>query len=339
MKFITHLLISTILLFLFQCKSSNEVSTDQPKSHYKKIASQSGIDTWISDNLDLVVKIQATVFYRTYRFDPTETFTKDSLHQQEIANLAVSIQTQTESSSGTAVVMAKSQHSAALLSANHVVNYPDTIWHSLAQSPEPQNRSIEAISVKVRERFAAFVGSKYGPADLIVQSNKDDLAVLSSQFNVGGSLLPGSIKAGDSDKLDWADFVYAVGFPKGSKMITSGIVSKTNRLMADGFSIDAPFNRGFSGGLVLAINRQTSEPEWVGMLTSATADINYELEPREMILEEYAPELPYTGTIFVKRKSNINYGITHAVSMAQIRTFLNENSSILEDKGFDIEEF
>lgn len=333
------LLLLTVLSFTLQCKTSNEAVGDQSESYYTKSAAKSKIDGWISDNLELVAKIQATVFYRTYLFDTTRELNKDSLMGKELSDYSIGTQTHNESSSGTAVVMAESENRVALLTANHIVNYPDTIWHNYQNPPGNRNEIIEAISVKISNNYSAFVGDKYGPADLILQSHKDDLAVLSTQFKVDESLLPGSIQVGDSDKLRWADFIYAIGYPKGTKMITGGIVSKTNRLSADGFSADASFNRGFSGGIVLAINRKTLKPEWVGMLTSATADINYNLIPREMTLEEYAPEIPYTDAVFVKRTKSINYGLTHAVSIKQIRSFLRQNQSTLQENGFNIEDF
>lgn len=339
MKPISLLFTLSILLLTVQCKTSKEVVEDQSQSYYTKTATKSDIDGWISDNLELVAKIQATVFYRTYLFDTTRKLTRDSLADKELSDYSIGTQTHNESSSGTAVVLAESQKKVALLTANHIVNYPDTLWHNYEQSPGNRSEIIEAVSVNIRNSYSAFVGERYGSAELMLESNQDDLAVLSTQFEVESSLLPVSIQAGNSDRLRWADFVYAIGYPKGTKMITGGIVSKTNRLHADGFSTDISFNRGFSGGIVLAVNRKNSTPEWVGMLTSATADITYDVVAREMTLEEYSPDMPYTGPVFVKRKSKINYGMTHAVSIKQIRSFLRNNKTTLQNNGFHVQDF
>ena len=219
------------------------------------------------------------------------------------------------------------------------MNYPDTVWHYHNNSSSANNQVVEAVSVKARSNYSIFIGDNFGPADLIISDRRLDLAVLTTRFEMDDTLFEGSIFPGDSDRLEWADFVYAVGYPKGIKMITSGIVSKTERMRGDSFSLDASFNRGFSGGIVLAINSETSMPEWVGMLSSSTSSIEYVLVPEQMNLNDYAPDIPYTDTIYVERKNRIDYGITHAVSINQIRTFLQQNRDSLREFGYGLQQF
>jgi len=337
---ISYLLAASILLFLVGNCASNKTAEQQiNSSYYKKDASQTRISEWIDKNLKLVARVQGTVSYRMFQFDPEQQLTEADFAGTDFEDYSLDMITQTESRAGTGVVVAESNSNLALLTADHVVNYPDTVWHYHDNSSLGNNQVLEAVSVKARSSYSIFIGDNFGPVDLIISDKSLDLAVLSTRFEIDEELLTGSISAGDSDRLEWADFVYAVGYPKGVKMITRGIVSKTDRVRGNGFSTDASFNRGFSGGLILAINSKTSMPEWVGMLSSATSDVEYVLTPERLNINEYMPDIPYMESIFVERKSRINYGITHVVSINQIRTFLRDNRKILHEFGYELQQF
>lgn len=338
---ILYLISAIALLFLVSSCASNNITAEQPirSGYYKKDASQTRIGEWSRENMDLVARVQGTVFYRTYQFDPNQQLTKADFSDTGFEDRSLGIITQNESRAGTAVVLSESNGNTALITADHIVNYPDTVWHYYENSPFPNNQIVEAVSVKARSSYSVFIGDNFGPADVIINNRSLDLAVLSTRFEIDEESVRGSISAGDSDQLEWADFVYAIGYPKGVKMITSGIVSKTDRLRGDGFTVDASFNRGFSGGMIVAINSESSLPEWVGMLSSSTSSIEYVLVPEQMNLNDYAPEIPYTDTIYVERKNRINYGITHAVSINQIRIFLQQNRDILREFGYGLQQF
>ena len=338
---ILYLISAIALLFLVSSCASNNKTAEQPirSGYYKKDASQTRIGEWSRENMDLVARVQGTVFYRTYQFDPNQQLTKTDFSETGFEGRSLGIITQNESRAGTAVVLSESNGNAALLTADHIVNYPDTVWHYSDNSPFSNKQVVEAVSVKARSSYSVFIGDNFGPADVIINNRSLDLAVLSTRFEIDEELVRGSIRAGDSDRLEWADFVYAIGYPKGVKMITSGIVSKTDRIRGNGFSTDASFNRGFSGGMILAINSETSLPEWVGMLSSSTSSIEYVLVPEQINMNDYRPEIPYTDTIYVERKNRINYGITHAVSINQIRIFLERNRDILSEFGYGLQQF
>jgi S1-C subfamily serine protease len=328
-----------LLILISSCASNKTAEQPIRSSYYKKDASQTRIGEWSRENMDLIARVQGTVFYRTYQFNPDQQLTRRDFADSDFAEHSLGILTQNESRAGTAVVLDESNGNAALLTADHIVNYPDTVWHYHNNLSSLNNQVVEAVSVKARSSYSIFIGDNFGPADIIINDRGLDLAVLSTRFEMDDTLFKGSISPGDSDRLEWADFVYAVGYPKGIKMITSGIVSKTERMRGDSFSLDASFNRGFSGGIVLAINSETSIPEWVGMLSSSTSSIEYVLVPEQMNLNNYTPEIPYKDTIYVERKNRINYGITHAVSINQIRTFLQQNRDILREFGYGLQQF
>jgi serine protease Do len=89
------------------------------------------------------------------------------------------------------------------------------------------------------------------PAKIIGRDEKTDLALL--QIDAGGKKLP-FVGWGDSDNSKVGDWVMAVGNPFGlGGTVTAGIVSALGRNINEGpyddfIQIDAPINRGNSGG-------------------------------------------------------------------------------------------
>ncbi|RLC53599.1 MAG: hypothetical protein DRH79_03255, partial [Candidatus Cloacimonadota bacterium] len=53
----------------------------------------------------------------------------------------------------------------------------------------------------------------------------------------------------------------------------------------------------------------------------------------------YNLQLPYTGKSRVALKEEINYGITHAISIEAIQSFIKKNKRELESKGYRTESF
>ena len=110
----------------------------------------------------------------------------------------------------------------------------------------------------VRNAEAVEVGLKDGrhlPAVPVALAPNLDLAVL----KIGAKDLP-SLKLGDSAKLEVGDYVVAIGNPFNlGQTVTSGIVSATNRPLAEGdprrfIQTDAPINPGNSGGPLIALD-------------------------------------------------------------------------------------
>jgi hypothetical protein len=120
-------------------------------------------------------------------------------------------------------------------------------------------------------------------------------------------------------------------------MITRGIVSNTRDNMSDSFLIDALFNRGFSGGIILAIRDGVPNFELVGLAKSVSAKNEYLLTPSTASGKlDYNPSYPYDGDIFVKRYEGINYGITYTISTDDINKFINDNKLVLERNGINV---
>lgn len=127
-----------------------------------------------------------------------------------------------------------------------------------------------------------------------------------------------------------------MGYPMGHKMITKGIVSSPNRDKKGTFLTDAPFNRGFSGGAVLAIRDGVPNFELVGLAKSVSATSNFVLTPsKDFDQSLYDPGNPYDGEIFVDMKTDIRYGITTVISTEMIKEFFEKNDAIFRNKGYN----
>jgi S1-C subfamily serine protease len=145
---------------------------------------------------------------------------------------------------------------------------------------------------------------------------------------------------GESRSLEWGSFVYLMGYPMGFQMITQGIVSNPNMDGKGSFLVDALFNRGFSGGIVLAVRDGVPNFELVGLAKSVSAQNKYVLRPLKDTSEYvYDPSIPYTGDIYVRTESEINYGITHAISIETIREFIQDHQDELIRQGYDLGDF
>jgi S1-C subfamily serine protease len=110
----------------------------------------------------------------------------------------------------------------------------------------------------VQNAQAVEVGLKDGrhfPADPVAFEPNLDIAVL----RIGAKDLP-SLQLGNSSKLEVGDYVVAIGNPFNlGQTVTSGIVSATNRPLAEGdprrfIQTDAPINPGNSGGPLIDLH-------------------------------------------------------------------------------------
>ena len=91
---------------------------------------------------------------------------------------------------------------------------------------------------------------------------KNDIAILSKEFSTPPKLHIPVFRypIGKARELEWGSFIYLIGYPKGYKIITKGIVSDPDRDRQGSFLIDALFNSGLSGGILLAIISKLRRP-------------------------------------------------------------------------------
>ena len=277
-------------------------------------------------------------YYKAYIFNEDQNILQSDINTKEIINGAIDEVYFNEAVSGTATIVFYDGVKVGLLTCAHIGDYPDTVL-TYYESHIGQNKQvIQQIAIKVREHY--FVNEIQGDAnfEVVISDKKRDLALLSKRTpsDPFQNIRPFKYPIGESSNLELGNFVYIIGYPMGNKMITKGIVSNTRDNKSDSFLIDALFNRGFSGGIILAIKDGVPNFELVGMAKSVSAKNQYILTPAPLNKQlEYEQNIIYSGDIHVKKFEDINYGITYTISTDEIIDFLKENESLLLQKGFN----
>jgi len=277
-------------------------------------------------------------YYKAYLFNEDQKLENNNLNKTNINELAVDEVYFNDSVSGTATVIFYNGEQVGLLTCAHIGNQPDTIFTYFDEKDNP--KYIKQISIKVREHY--FINEIPGDDELkiVVSDSKRDLAILTKK--VGNDpfqrIKQFKYPFGNSENLELGNFVYIIGYPMGHKMITRGIVSNTLDIKSSSFLIDALFNRGFSGGIILAIRDGVPNFELVGLAKSVSAKNDFLLiPPYDNGAFEYNPNIPYEGDLYIKRYEGINYGITYTISTNEIIKFLKENKKIINSNGIELD--
>jgi S1-C subfamily serine protease len=177
-----------------------------------------------------------------------------------------------------------------------------------------------------------------GKFAILLIDNENDIAILNKELTSSSITQIPVLKYpfGKARELEWGSFVYLIGYPMGYKVITKGIVSQPDRDKKGSFLIDALFNRGLSGGILLAVRDGVPNFEVVGITASAAAETDTVLVPEKN--KNYDETIPYEGKIYVDNKKNINYGLTKAISADAILTLIKANQEDLSKKGYDFQQ-
>jgi hypothetical protein len=282
--------------------------------------------------LHSVKRTQTTGYYETFRFALADSITVPDIRQRATYRRATERFTFDHIKTGTATIVSAGAGRAVLMTNEHVTSLPDTIivYHidqPPGAAPARPRRYIESVSVLMDERFLVVGLPDARPFTVLARDTSADVAILSVDLSdavnpTAVQVLP--IPAGDGSRLGWGSFVYVFGYPRGFQMVTRGIVSEPNRSRDHGFLLDGLFNRGISGGLIVAVRGDTNELEWVGLATSASGETDYMLLPEARAIEEENVTLPYEGRLYLRRTSRIDYGITFTVPVAAVQRLLRQ---------------
>ena len=291
---------------------------------------------------ETVRMINAIAYYRSYVFDDSSHILKRDLSQQLIKDKTVEEIFFNNATSGTATIILCQEQRIVLLTCAHIVNFPDTVinYHTMSDG----RSSIFVQSVAVKERQSIFIADlwKIPEVHVLKMDLGKDIAIVGAQLpRMEEQFIPVfNYPFGNGKKLQWGSFVYLIGFPRGYKMITRGIVSEPDRNKNGEFIIDVLFNQGSSGGLVLAVKDGVPNFEFMGVAKSAAAEFEYLVRPsKEYDQSKFDLNFPYDGKLYVDYKASINYGITHVVSVEEIRQFFRENYNELREAGYDFSKF
>jgi len=284
-----------------------------------------------------VKKLHCIAEYKTYILPLEEEVTLDMVDKKLLRQKSVVKKFDSESVIGTATIIFYDHQKIGLLTSAHIVNYPDTIIGYYEDVKKDGKEIIQTFSIKTRQ--LNYVRDLPISKNLkILAIDKDqDIAILGQDIDPDR---PREVNVfdypvGNSDELEWGSFVYIMGYPSGYQMITRGIVSTPGGTHKKNFLIDALFNKGISGGIVLAIKDGVPNFELVGMAKSVSANYENILIPaEENHIRQYNPNVPYEDKVYVKVRKKINYGITYSVASNSIVKFLKKNEVLLADQGY-----
>lgn len=287
----------------------------------------------LTEILESVKMINSIAYYIGYNFSETARVTDINEEALVKANHVFYFN---ETSAGTATIVYNFGNQLALLTCEHIVTFPDT----MITYYENSNRIRTASFLRRQTNYVNGIPDG-SDLEVIISNKTHDLALIGREKESAGYLPVFSYPLGEAKKLEWGSFVYLLGYPKGNKMITRGIVSSPNRNKDDhSFLVDALFNKGFSGGLILAIMDGVPNFELVGIAKSVSADYNFVLIPeKNYSRNDMEMNVPYREDLYVEEQSSISYGITNTTSIESIQRFLTVNSLTLEEKGYEMPYF
>jgi hypothetical protein len=292
----------------------------------------------ISNSINLLNSI---AFYTGYVFDENSRLTRKNISQTDIESAAVEKVYFNRTASGTATLIYSGDGSILYLTVAHIVAFPDTVYSYFINPDGGVSEYIESISIKSRQSNYIPDLPDGGELDIILMDKNIDVALLGKKIDpkAAFALNPFKYPWGSSSELEWGTFVYVFGYPMNYKMITKALVSNPKR-EKNIFLIDAVFNKGSSGGIVLAIRDGVPNFELVGLVRSVPADFQLNLHPftKEHDID-FNPQIPYKGEVYVEKEQVIRSGIVKVIGIEAVKDFIGKHLSYLRSKGYYLSGF
>ena len=286
-----------------------------------------------------VKMINAIAYYHTYTFDAGERIRPEAVTNELLRATEAHSVISTSQASGTATIITCENRRVVLLTCAHVVGFPDTITSFHIGANHHSTGYIHTISIKERQTNYVAVFPEGGELEILAMDREQDVALLGKTFD--SEPLP-RLRAfmyppGRARELEWGTFVYLFGYPTGHKMVTKAIVSSPNKDRRGAFLVDAVFTPGFSGGIALAIRDGVPNFELVGIVKLVSGRSTYTLvPPTEDGMPDYDPLVPYSGDIYVQRRTEIEYGIVQAVPVETVLEFIDAHRNAMAARGYTI---
>ena len=326
------------LLIIAGCTQTYHISIDElpdTDPYYTSGYPIADISEQLEEIQQSLIRISSTAGYRVYLVDKSLQITAseaDTLNPADISSAQTFIE---ESTAGTAIVVGKTSSRAFLLTCAHTVEFPDVVYsYRVGENIEP-NTYIRTIAVKQSQVNMALTENTLALYSMEDEDPVNDLALISINLNnfeqVSDELFPISMNMGYSENLKSGSVVYVMGYPRGYQTVTRGIVTLANRTDRGDFLTDALFNRGISGGIIVASKDNFRSFEWVGMANAGVATREYYLVPESDQLDQDLPYQQYAGDIMAREVSTLNYGLTHTIPTLAIREFLSQNRNVLRN--------
>ncbi|MCF8365176.1 MAG: serine protease [Bacteroidales bacterium] len=289
-----------------------------------------------------VKKLYCLVEYDRFHFDETQMISKSKLQNINPRKAASQKGFFSESVHGTATIIKNNNNNIVVLTCAHIVDYPDTIYSWFLDENNDKTDILESVSIKKKQNNFIRELPRSGEMEIIFMDSDLDIAFLGNSFpDLSEFTNPVfSYPVGMAKDLEWGSFVYIMGYPAGYQMVTRGIVSNPKLNKKGEFIIDALFNQGISGGIVLAVRDGVPNFELVGIAKSVSAIYKNVIKPvHESHEEMYNPNVPYEGDLFVKVEKDLNYGVTFTISIETIRDAYLTNRNSFTSRGFNLDNF
>jgi len=294
--------------------------------------------------------LSVLAFYKSYYFTEQEAVTASQLKSNVIDLDKRKNSVFEQPASGTATLIYNDQRKIAFLTCAHIVNFPDTVItyyedrirseeppvkHFITKARQTGNIINQPVAFDFRilaideETDIAIVGKEIEPGDLAeFKADPDDIE--------GDPIRVLTLKQGSARELDWATFVYIIGFPRAKKMVSSAIVSSPNYDYSHSFLLDGAVQKGISGGIVIALRDGVPNFEFVGMAVGISGKVQYALVPElQKYVSEWEIQGPYNGQIYVEKQEIPEPGMVYVRSIEAIRSFLYEKEDVLKEQGYD----
>lgn len=340
------LILFVILTALLACqrKTYNYVYPTLNDGKYDSEFPYRSCSEQLDEMAESVRKVYSLVDYETYHFNMNDKFSPSDLAGLPLDTLlrrSTHITKKFDAAHGTGTIIHYSDNRIVLITCAHIIYFPDTLYTYYDDNDASTKDYLHSISVKTSNRIF-FMGYDHGRDLEILAIDKElDLALIGKKMEGKvENIKPLGYPLGKSKELDWGNFVYIMGYPLGYMMITRGIISKPVNKRDDYFLVDASFNEGFSGGIVMAIKDGVPNFELVGLGRSASATYENYIVPEKKNYELiYNSDIPYDGEMYVEQKKSLNYGVTRAISSHAMVRFYRANRDLLISKGYQLDYF
>ena len=288
-----------------------------------------------------VCSINCIGSYRVYPFDENEHVLRSDVNEQLLQRNLPNTYFSDNSVQGTATVISNDGTKICFITCAHVVNLPDTV---VAYHVGPNGRAtkyVRSVAVKVKQFNFISPFPEDGSVEVVAIDSEKDIAILGKrlQSDFGKGVAPIPCSLGDAKELNWGTFVYVFSYPAGVRMVTRAIVSNPHKDTTGSFYIDAVLNQGSSGGVVLAIRGGIPNFEVVGIVRIVPARFSYFLAPEDSVALQYDRYTPFEGKTFVRKRTDIETGVTKCIPAEVVRAFLDQNKDQMARQGYDCSVF
>ena len=328
-------------LSLFSCAPSvyREVYPTLVDGKYDSEFPYRGCSKQLEEIGESVKMINSIAYYRTYTFGEGERIRPEDVTGRLLSARGTHSAMSTSQASGTATIITFDVRRIVLLTCAHVVGFPDTVTAYHIGPDHHSTGYIHTLSIKEKQTNYVAVFPEGGELEILAMDREEDIALLGKTFDAEPFPRPRAFMfpAGRARELEWGTFVYLFGYPTGHKMVTKAIVSSPNKDRRGAFLVDAVFTPGFSGGIALAIRDGVPNFELVGIVKLVSGRSTFVLgPPAEDGMPDYDPLTPYTGEIYVQKKTEIEYGIVQAVPVESVLEFIDAHRGDLAARGYTV---